>query len=253
MQRGGDGGDGGEDEGALTASAAVRIKKEMMAFRSAQHALMRFESLVHDRLDRWFVILRGPPDSSYEGGSFRVLVRFPDNYPMDPPSVQFIGEFFHPNVYRDGKVCLSTLQMSVPKDVRSEVDVARARGASNWTPALDVESVFISVVSLLADPNPNDPANLDAAKMLIEDRKAFDERVKMVVAVSKILCPDEGIAEQQLKRVAGCAGCTCPQCGEVCDRKAPCMFSCMHDDSDQEELFSFDEGDDAEDDGNEDE
>lgn len=44
-----------------------------------------------------------------------------DAFPMDPPSVQFMSKFFHPNVYRDGKVCISTLQHPIPEEHRGKV------------------------------------------------------------------------------------------------------------------------------------
>eukprot|EP00053_Salpingoeca_punica_P007700 m.70028 g.70028 ORF g.70028 m.70028 type:complete len:256 (+) comp14284_c0_seq1:242-1009(+) len=236
------------DKSCLTGPAAVRVRKELASFQSLGHPLMCFEGLAEDRLDRWLVVLRGPPDSPYQGGRFRVLVRFPETYPMDPPSVQFLEEFFHPNVYRDGKVCLSTLQQPVPKHIQSAEDVKAAQGAANWSPALDVESIFISVVSLLADPNPNDPANLDAATMFTKNHAAFVERVREIAALSQVLCPDEGISEHPVKRSAGCSGCTCPQCGEPCDRKNPCMFFCIHDDEgdSEAESFGFDDDDEEE-------
>ena len=60
------------------------------------------------------VLIIGPFDTPYEGGFFQFLLRFPPNYPFSPPRVKFLttGDGtvrFNPNLYRNGKVCLSTL------------------------------------------------------------------------------------------------------------------------------------------------
>ena len=51
----------------------------------------------------------GPPDTPYEGGFFQAEMTFPKDYPNLPPTLQFTSEFWHPNVYPDGKVCISIL------------------------------------------------------------------------------------------------------------------------------------------------
>ena len=57
----------------------------------------------------WDVWIEGPPSSPYEGGIFKAVMTFPKDYPYSPPSLSFKSEFWHPNVYADGKVCISIL------------------------------------------------------------------------------------------------------------------------------------------------
>eukprot|EP01026_Neomeris_dumetosa_P075320 TRINITY_DN79304_c0_g1_i15.p1 TRINITY_DN79304_c0_g1~~TRINITY_DN79304_c0_g1_i15.p1 ORF type:complete len:129 (-),score=9.58 TRINITY_DN79304_c0_g1_i15:17-403(-) len=57
----------------------------------------------------WQVTIMGPPDTYYEGGFFNASLRFPKNYPNSPPECRFVSEMWHPNVYPDGKVCISIL------------------------------------------------------------------------------------------------------------------------------------------------
>lgn len=33
----------------------------------------------------------------------------PKNYPMSPPEFKFVRPLFHPNIYKDGKLCISIL------------------------------------------------------------------------------------------------------------------------------------------------
>lgn len=49
-----------------------------------------------------------PPPAS-EGGFFNATMSFPLDYPCSPPCVRFVSEMWHPNVYPDGKVCISIL------------------------------------------------------------------------------------------------------------------------------------------------
>jgi ubiquitin-protein ligase len=47
-------------------------------------------------------------------GVFKCKLEFPPNYPFEPPTMRFCSEFWHPNVYKDGKVCISILHMPDP-------------------------------------------------------------------------------------------------------------------------------------------
>lgn len=45
----------------------------------------------------WEAIIFGPDDTSWEGGSFKLIIEFTEEYPNKPPSVRFISNMFHPN------------------------------------------------------------------------------------------------------------------------------------------------------------
>ena len=86
----------------------------------------------------WEAIIIGPNDSPWEGGFFQLRINIPDDYPYKPPNIKFLTQMFHPNIYRDGKICLDILQ-------------------DKWSPVYDIRSVLISLQSLLTDPNLNLP------------------------------------------------------------------------------------------------
>lgn len=65
-------------------------------------------------------------------------------------------------VYADGGICLDILQ-------------------NKWTASYDVTAVLASIQSLLPDPNPNSPANAEAAKLYVENRREYNRRVKETV------------------------------------------------------------------------
>lgn len=117
----------------------------------------------------WIVYLFGPVGTPFAGSSFKALMRFPQDYPHAPPSLQFLSKIYHPNVFRDGKLCISTLQVPHP-------DATAEESKLNWSAVLGVSGALQSVVSLLADPNADDPANPEAAHMFVRDRKQFDKK-----------------------------------------------------------------------------
>lgn len=98
----------------------------------------------------------GPPGTIYEGGYFVATLLFPHDFPYNPPDFYFKRPLYHPNVYNDGRLCISILHP--PGDDPTSGETA----AERWNPTQSVESILLSVVSLLADPNPSSPANVDA-------------------------------------------------------------------------------------------
>ena len=86
-------------------------------------------------------------------------------YPDKPPTVKFLSRMFHPNVYANGELCLDILQ-------------------NRWSPTYDVAAILTSIQSLLHDPNPNSPANAEAAQLYRENMKEYVRRVRATVEES---------------------------------------------------------------------
>ncbi|CCD22708.1 SCF E2 ubiquitin-protein ligase catalytic subunit CDC34 NDAI_0A05530 [Naumovozyma dairenensis CBS 421] len=117
-------------------------------------------------------------DSIYHGGYFKAQMRFPEDFPFSPPQFRFTPAIYHPNVYRDGRLCISILHQG-GDPMTDEPD------AETWSPVQTVESVLISIVSLLEDPNISSPANVDAAVDYRKNQEQYKQRVKMEVERSK--------------------------------------------------------------------
>lgn len=104
-------------------------------------------------------------DTSWEGGTFKLLLTFSEDYPNKPPVVKFVTKIFHPNVYANGSICLDILQ-------------------NQWSPIYDIAAILTSIQSLLTDPNPNSPANVEAARLYTENRREYERRVMDIVEQS---------------------------------------------------------------------
>ena len=101
----------------------------------------------------------GPINSPYEGGKFKLSIDFPSNYPFSPPLINFITRIYHCNINNSGGICLDILK-------------------DQWSPALTVNKVIISIISLLNDPNPHDPLVTDIANIYLQDKNLYLENAK---------------------------------------------------------------------------
>lgn len=98
-------------------AAAKRLRKELQNLERAKAQGDADDSDVYLRptssasILRWSALIRGPPDTAYEGGIFRVSIVCTPDYPLAPPSISFQTKIFHPNVhFRTGDVCLDILK-----------------------------------------------------------------------------------------------------------------------------------------------
>ena len=110
------------------------------------------------------------------GGNFRAKLTFPPTYPLMPPTLVFQQPVpFHPNIYPNGLLCISILHP--PEDDQYGYESANER----WTPAQTPESILLSVISLFASPNEESPANVEAARLLRDEREGKNKEFRKVV------------------------------------------------------------------------
>jgi len=141
--------------------------------------------LPEDDLLHWGLTIEGPPDTLYEGGLFRAELSFPVSYPDQPPEMRFTGVVpYHPNVYADGRVCISILHAPGKNPTGELGEPSDEPETERWRPVLGVDSIVVSVMSMLSDPNCNSPANVEAGVLWREDRKQFKKKVFKCVAAS---------------------------------------------------------------------
>ena len=118
--------------------------------------------LVDNDLTHWEATILGPTDTPFYGGIFKLDIKFPNQYPFKPPKARFLTRVFHPNISESGEICLDLLN-------------------SNWSPALTIKKLLVSICSLLDDPNADDPLNTKAADLYKDDKASYNERVQEYV------------------------------------------------------------------------
>ncbi|XP_064183398.1 ubiquitin-conjugating enzyme E2 E1 isoform X1 [Anguilla rostrata] len=108
-----------------------------------------------DNIYEWRSTILGPPGSVYEGGVFFLDITFSSDYPFKPPKVTFRTRIYHCNINSQGVICLDILK-------------------DNWSPALTISKVLLSICSLLTDCNPADPLVGSIATQYLTNRAEHD-------------------------------------------------------------------------------
>jgi ubiquitin-conjugating enzyme E2 D/E len=111
---------------------------------------------LNNNMFEWEAIILGPVDTPYEGGIFKLSISIPTNYPFKPPIVIFTTRIYHPNINSSGSICLDILK-------------------TQWSPALTISKILLSICSLLSDPNPNDPLVPDIANIFKNDLEVYNK------------------------------------------------------------------------------
>uniref|UniRef100_A0A6C0HGH0 UBC core domain-containing protein n=1 Tax=viral metagenome TaxID=1070528 RepID=A0A6C0HGH0_9ZZZZ len=115
---------------------------------------------INDNMTQWQATIMGPEGSPYQGGIFNLKIDFPENYPFKPPRVMFTTKIYHCNINSTGGICLDILK-------------------NQWSPALTISKVLLSICSLMDDPNPNDPLVSEIAELLRTNKPLHDETARV--------------------------------------------------------------------------
>ncbi|OZJ02596.1 Ubiquitin-conjugating enzyme E2-20 kDa [Bifiguratus adelaidae] len=127
------------------AAVLKRLKSELMQLMmSNSPGISAFPEA--DNMLQWKGTITGASGTVYEGLSFKISMSFPQDYPYSAPTIRFISPCYHPNVDTSGNICLDILK-------------------EKWSAVYNVQSILISLQSLLGEPNNDSPLNGDAANL----------------------------------------------------------------------------------------
>ncbi|GMH52078.1 hypothetical protein TrVE_jg3808 [Triparma verrucosa] len=164
---------GGGEKKKKRTPGEIRIQKDIAELDGGSVATITFPSA--NTLTTFCVSVT--PDSGYWSGcTYSFTFTIPALYPHEPPKVHCDTQLYHPNVNTEGNVCLNILR-------------------EDWKPVLDINAVIYGLIYLFYDPNPADPLNHEAAKLLRENKGEFERNVKRSLRGGYV----DGVQYQALK------------------------------------------------------
>ena len=137
--------------------ASKRVQKELQ--RLQKNSMKGFANLKVDdkNILEWEGVIL-PNQHPYNTGAFRILIKFPKDYPFKPPEISFKTNIYHPNVDEKGRVCLKILN------------------SEKWRPAIKVEEVIASLIAMIDEPEPDHPLRGDLAEEFTKNRESFNKK-----------------------------------------------------------------------------
>lgn len=177
-----------------------KIKKGSIKILSEIKSLLKNPSdhysieMNNDNIYKCNFILFGPEDTIFEGGIFKGELLFPKEYPYKPPSCRFLEQkgmdrdgnciivpiIWHPNIYKDGRVCISILH-------EGEDSYNYESNIERWLPIHGINSIMMSIILMLSEPNPDSAANVDANRQFLNNPEEYKKRNYSIVAKSQSL------------------------------------------------------------------
>lgn len=143
------------------ANAQKRISREYAEIEQTPLEGVKILPIDQDMF-KWNIELTGPRGSVYAGGTFKMLLTLPTNYPFKPPVVAFETKIYHPNVSNDdkGSMCLGILR------------------SDNWKPSCKIAAVLAMARDLLSEPNADDAVETSIAEQYKNDRGGYEKTAK---------------------------------------------------------------------------
>ena len=132
-----------------------RLKNEIKDLETSPILNCSAGPINEDNLTIWQATIFGPEDTPYHGGIFNLEIKFTTEYPFKPPSIYFTTPIYHCNINKNGGICIDILK-------------------NGWSPALNIGKLLLSICSLLAEPNPEDPLVPEIAELLKNNKEIHD-------------------------------------------------------------------------------
>ncbi len=136
-----------------------RIQREIVQMKKNPPAGCSAGPMSDSNILKWNATIQGPNDSPYSGGIFNLTIEFTQEYPFQPPKVKFLTKVYHPNINSSGDICLDILK-------------------NQWSPALKVPKILLSILALLTDPNPDDPLVPEVANLYKKNRAEYEIKAR---------------------------------------------------------------------------
>lgn len=117
----------------------------------------------------WRLGIRGRKGTIWEGGLYCATISFPNDYPESPPLFIFDKDFEHIHIYNSGDVCLDLVNKEL-----------------TYKATVTMILMIGEICRLIHEkPNPKSPANAALNKLYLEDKEAYEMKIKATAAALK--------------------------------------------------------------------
>ncbi|KAK9464737.1 ubiquitin-conjugating enzyme/RWD-like protein [Lipomyces arxii] len=127
-------------------SVTKRLQSELMQLMMSNVSGISAFPVSDSNVCQWSGTITGPDGTFYEGLTYKISLNFPPNYPYRAPVIRFVSPMWHPNVDMSGNICLDILK-------------------EQWSAVYNVQTILLSLQSLLGEPNNASPLNAQAADL----------------------------------------------------------------------------------------
>ena len=105
----------------------------------------------------WAVYLKGPEQTPYQGGIFKIKVEFPDSYPIQAPKIQIVTKILHPNILPNGMFCICCWPFSERR----------------WTPHLTIQGCMDIIYDIFREYDNKCDVSSDSFNLNKQDQFEF--------------------------------------------------------------------------------
>lgn len=138
-----------------TRDSSRRIMIEMKKLLKYPHPAIDIYPCCENDMGFWRLVLEGPDSTPYAQGTWLLYLKFPADYPALAPELRFVTPIFHCNINSQGKICHSILDR-------------------NWTPDMQLSTVFECIFGLLLSPDTSDPLDSQNALLFYDDSGGYE-------------------------------------------------------------------------------
>uniref|UniRef100_A0A1A9W9S5 E2 ubiquitin-conjugating enzyme n=1 Tax=Glossina brevipalpis TaxID=37001 RepID=A0A1A9W9S5_9MUSC len=168
-----------------SSSSARRILRELEEIAEERSSIYS-AGLKGDNLYEWECVILGQEDTVYEGGVFFLDMHLSPEYPFKPPKVAFRTRIYHCNINSRGNICIDILR-------------------DNWSPALTISTLLLSICSLMSDCNPADPLVYSIAIQYLQNREEHDRTARHWTEKYADVLKDKGDLNVPIRRTKSSA------------------------------------------------